>query len=564
MSLRFRLSVLVAAAVAPSLALIGYNSYTWKDFLEADAGNEALASAQLVSAELNQLLQGSRRIMSTMMKYPGVPDREEECTAYFKSVIGDLEIYREAAFIDRDAKFHCSTIPIPATLDVRDRFYFRQPLDSGEFTVGRLTIGRVTGETSIHISMPYRTADGRVDGVVVLILNPEKIAQEFETRKWPKQHRLAVFDRDGSVVLRVPRKKGDGQSARDREIFEQARDAPAGTFRLKRDAGNDEIVGFIPLKEAPDGLVVAVSVDSRVGLARLQSISLRSFIVGLVAILLAMIATWVAAHVLIRRPVLTMLETARRREEGDTSAQFPKLHTASELGTLSTALASMSEKVDQLLQQKEFLLRELQHRVMNSLNILSSLLVLQGKHASEGAVREQLARAQQRVLAMGAVYRHLYSADITARVELDELLRMICRESERAYIGGIRPSIICEAEKVEVSGNQAASLAVLAHELITNALKHAYPDGRPGPIFVKLKRGKDGVVDLRVADHGRGMPADVSIDRPPSLGFKVIVATARQFNAKLEIRRLNPGTEIVIRFVQDFGPAKAADKPSAA
>jgi two-component system, sensor histidine kinase PdtaS len=118
--------------------------------------------------------------------------------------------------------------------------------------------------------------------------------------------------------------------------------------------------------------------------------------------------------------------------------------------------------------------------------------------------------------------------------------------------------------RVRFPGNQAAALAVLAHELITNALKHAYPDGQPGPIFVKLKRGKDGVVDLRVADYGRGMPPGISIERPPSLGFKVIVATARQFNAKLEIRRLNPGTEIIIRFVRDFGPAKAADKPSAA
>jgi two-component sensor histidine kinase len=277
-----------------------------------------------------------------------------------------------------------------------------------------------------------------------------------------------------------------------------------------------------------------------------------------------MIATWVAAHVLIRRPVLAMVKTARRREEGDTAAHFPKLNTDSELGTLSTALAGMSEKVDRLLEQKEFLLRELQHRVMNSLNILSSLLVLQGKHASEGAVRDQLVRAQQRILAMGAVYRHLYSADITARVEFGKLLTTICRESERAYVGGVRPAIICEAENVEVSGNQAASLAVLAHELITNALKHAYPDGQPGPIVVKLKRGKDGVVDLRVADHGRGIPADVSVDRPPSLGFKVIVATARQFNAKLEIRRLNPGTEIIIRFVQDFGPGQTAEKPSAA
>src|SRR6478735_2597654 len=136
MSLRFRLSVLVAAAVAPSLALISYNSYSWKEFLEADAGNEARASAQLVSAELNQLFEGTQRLMKTMMKYPGVPEREGDCVAYFKSVISDLDIYREAAFVDRDGKFHCSTVEIPANLDVSDRIYFREALQTGKFTVG--------------------------------------------------------------------------------------------------------------------------------------------------------------------------------------------------------------------------------------------------------------------------------------------------------------------------------------------------------------------------------------------------------------------------------------------
>ncbi|HET7679605.1 MAG TPA: histidine kinase dimerization/phosphoacceptor domain -containing protein [Xanthobacteraceae bacterium] len=554
MSLRFRLSVLVAAAVAPSLALISYNSFTWKDFLEADAGSEALASARLVSAEFNQLLEGTRRIMTTMMKHPAVPNDEEQCTAYFKSVIADLNIYREAAFIDRNGKFHCSTVPIPATLDVRDRVYFREPLETGQFTVGTLTVGRVTGETSIHVSMRYRSPDAGADGVVVLVLNPEKVAQEFEARQWPPQHRLTVFDRDGSVVLRVPRQQAAvGPDVRDRDIFERARDAPAGNFLVDQQPGDEEIVGFVPLKEAPQGLVVTVSSERHAALARLRAISLGSFIVGLTAIILAMIATWLVAHILIRRPVMAMVDTAHRREAGDTSAHFPKLRSTSELGLLSTALAGMSDKVDRLLEQKEFLLRELQHRVMNSLNILSSLLVLQSKHADEPAVRDQLSRAQQRILAMGSVYRYLYSADITARVEFGEFLTMICRESERAYVGGARPSIICETDKVEVSGNQAASLAMLAHELITNALKHAYPEGEAGPISVRLKRGKDGIVELSVADRGRGIPPDVSVDRPPSLGFKVIMATVRQFNARLEIRRLDPGSEILIRFPEDFG-----------
>ncbi len=86
---------------------------------------------------------------------------------------------------------------------MRDRIYFHEPLETGKLTVGTLTVGRVTGEPSIHVSIPYR--DNRADGVMVLILNPEKIAQDFESRLWPPQHRLTVFDRNGSVVLRIPR-----------------------------------------------------------------------------------------------------------------------------------------------------------------------------------------------------------------------------------------------------------------------------------------------------------------------------------------------------------------------
>jgi two-component sensor histidine kinase len=564
MSLRLRLAILVAAAVAPSLALIGYNSYTWKDFLEADAGSEALASARLVSAELAQLLEGTRRIMITMMKYPAVPDHEEECAAYFKSVISDLAVYRAAAFIDRNAKFHCSTIPIPGTLDVRDRIYFHEPLETGRLTVGTLTIGRVTGNMSIHVSIPYR--DERADGVVVLILDPEKIAQDFESRLWPPQHRLTIFDRNGSVVLRIPRLQETATDSRDKDIFERARRASVGTFVVARDdqdAEREEIVGFVPLNESPAGLLVAVSIDRDVAFARLQSISSQSIVVGLIAIFLAMIATWVAAHILIRRPVLDMVDTAHRREGGDTSAHFPKLRSSSELGVLSTALGNMSDKVDRLLEQKEFLLRELQHRVMNSLNILSSLLMLQGKHATESAVRDQLTRAQQRILAMGAVYRHLYSADLASRVEMGEFLAMICRESERAYIGTTRPSITCETDKVEVSGSQAASLAVLAHELITNALKHAYPDRETGPIFVRLKRSGEGTVTLSVSDRGKGIPVDFAVERSSSLGFKVIMTTVRQFNGRLDIRKLDPGTEILIHFPENFGVPDPAQKPDA-
>src|ERR1700719_979776 len=184
MSLRSRLAVVVTLAMVPPLAITAFNTYAWRDFLERQSNQEALSAARLISAELSQLIEGTRHLMLTIVKHPAVPAREEECTAYFKAVIADLPIYREAALIDRDAKFHCSTIPIPPTLDVHDRIYFSGPLGTGKLPIGTLPAGRVTGERSIHVSIPYKSPDGRFDGVVVLVLNPDRIGEDFAARRW--------------------------------------------------------------------------------------------------------------------------------------------------------------------------------------------------------------------------------------------------------------------------------------------------------------------------------------------------------------------------------------------
>jgi two-component sensor histidine kinase len=245
---------------------------------------------------------------------------------------------------------------------------------------------------------------------------------------------------------------------------------------------------------------------------------------------------------------------ARRRQAGDMTALFPRLRSSTELGELSGALRAMSLTIDELLAQKEFLLRELQHRVMNSLQILSSLLGMQGREAVDPAARTELARARDRVMAMSAVYKYLYGAEVSEKADFGELLRTICAESEKSYSGESR-MITCESIPLIVSGGQAASLAVLVNELITNALKHAYTEGEPGPILVRLQRNDEGVIELRVADHGRGFSGDVDLTRPTSLGLKVIVSTARQFGGTVSVIRLDPGTEFVVRFPADFGVA---------
>jgi two-component sensor histidine kinase len=487
--------------------------------------------------------------MLTITKHPGVPDNEQECAAHFAAVVKNLTVYREAALIDRSGRFHCSSIQIPPGLDVSDRAYFAEPLKTGRFTVGTVTTGRVTGERSLHVSMPYKPDDGSFDGVIVMILNPDRMAREFAMRAWPTNHRLNVLDREGNPVFTIPPSEKPEVRAATRDAFERSALVRDRTFVTTNQNGTEEITGVVRLDDDPYGLYVAVSVDLDLALAKLWDIAWRSMILALIAILLALLGATLAGMWLLQRPILALVDTARRREAGDTSAQFPKLGGGSELGRLSQALSAMSSKVDGLLGQKEFLLRELQHRVMNSLQILSSLLLMQSRHAESEETRQQLKNARDRVLSMGTVYRHLYRTETVGPVEFGEFLRLICNESEHAY-GGAK--IECEVEPLFVSGNTATSLAVLLHELITNALKYAYPEDAPGQIFISLKRAKRGRIEFRVADRGRGLPEGFDIEAPTSLGFKVITATARRFGGTVTVNRLEPGTEFVISLPGDI------------
>jgi two-component sensor histidine kinase len=552
MSLRYRLAILMMVALLPPLAITAYNTLRWQYFLERDSREEALAAARLVAAELAQIVEGSRQLMIAMGRHPAVPDNEAECVSYFKSVIAGLPAYREAAVINSDGKFICSTIAIPANLDVRDRLYFYGPLKSGELTVGTLVQGRVTRANSIHISMPFTKADGVLRGVIVVILNPERVAQDLSARPWRTNHRVTVMDREGSLVFTIPQQGEEDARAIAKAVFPTARISPAGLAQAVDARGRPQIVGFAPLEEAPSGLITAVSIDRDQALAEVRQTAWRSILFGLAAVILAVGGMVWTANVLIRRPLKAIVAVVNRRERGETDARFPNLDPRTDLGQLSAALARMSDSIDALLEQKTFLLRELQHRVMNSLNLLSSVLDLQRRHIKDPDARDQLARARDRVISIGSVYRQLYQADHAGRVEFAEFLAKLCEDSQNAY-GGQRHRIEVSAEPLQISGSKAVALAVLTHELITNALKHAYATDETGPIFVGLKRAANGSYELRFSDRGKGLPADFDPSKTSSLGFKVILGTARQLGGSVEIVRLDKGTEFLIRLPPNIG-----------
>jgi DNA polymerase-4 len=208
------------------------------------------------------------RTVTVRVRFADLHSVTRSVTLEFKSVIADIPIYREAAIIDTDGKFHCSTIPIPPTLDVRDRIYFYEPLKTGKLTVGTITQGRVTHSRSIHLSMPYKDTGGSIKGVIVVILNLEKLAEILPAHPWRLEHRLIVLDRDGSLVLTVPPNDFENVGAISQTIFPKIAHAPSGTIDIKGPNGRSEIIGFVPQNDASEGLFTAVAIDRDSGPGR--------------------------------------------------------------------------------------------------------------------------------------------------------------------------------------------------------------------------------------------------------------------------------------------------------
>ena len=198
-----------------------------------------------------------------------------------------------------------------------------------------------------------------------------------------------------------------------------------------------------------------------------------------------------------------------------------------------------------LLQQKELLFRELNHRVKNNLQLVSSLLSVQSRRIKDPAAREEFKTAQQRVRAIASLHSRLYQSDDTIdAVEMHQYLRELTDQLRALLLAersNIRLDFRCEPFAVNV--DRATSIGLIVNELISNAAKHAFPNGASGTVSVTLTV-EDERCTLSVADTGAGRKG---ADEDPGVGLKLINLFAAQLDGSVT-EESGPGLRVVVRF----------------
>ena len=188
------------------------------------------------------------------------------------------------------------------------------------------------------------------------------------------------------------------------------------------------------------------------------------------------------------------------------------------------------------LQEKELLLREIHHRVKNNLQIIASLLYLQAEQVAEPRAHKLLQESRDRIKSMAFVHEKLFGSRDLTRVDLAGYLESLAGYLSHVHDAGRRGvRIEVMVRGVTLGIDSAVPCGLIAHELISNALKYAFPDGRLGTIRVAASRIPDGTITLVIEDDGVGLPAGLEIERSPSLGLRLVRQLVRQLRGRMSV-----------------------------
>ena len=208
---------------------------------------------------------------------------------------------------------------------------------------------------------------------------------------------------------------------------------------------------------------------------------------------------------------------------------------------------NIERQVQELLNEKDMLLAEMQHRVSNSLQIIASILLMKARTVQSEETRLQLEDAHKRVLSVAAVQQHLHVAGRGAPIGIGNYLSKLCGTLAQSMIGDSRPiSLKVEADPGTVISHQAVSIGLIVTELVMNSLKHAFPNEKKDAAIVVSYKVSDTDWKLIISDNGGGKPDLSTSEKQGGLGTSLVQSLAKQLDAKVDIVSNAHGTAVSI------------------
>ncbi|AKJ32153.1 two-component hybrid sensor and regulator [Caldimonas brevitalea] len=565
---------LVLVALAPVMVVETIEQVHQFKRHEEAAFQEAQRQAELVSRQLEQLETGYRELLVAVAATPVVKNRDPAaCYAYLETLQRRFKSAFTVGASDAEGNVYCVGVPYVRDLKAAnnaDRWYFKQAVLSGEFTVGEYAYAKAAQEPVFHYSYPIKDNADHVIGVVWASISLTGLSRRLADNPLPPGANLVVTDRRGTVLIELPDTGAMGSTVSPdlRRLLGQAK---PGAAALPGEGGAERIVGYVPPSTALQGMAVTLTFPREQVLAPVWKMAVRRAATVLGAVALALALAWMVARRGLYGPLSRLTETANRWREGDLGARtdLARLNDIefSGLGAtldqmaenlalrqhqLSDATEEMRRSRDEALKaslSKTHFLAAASHDLrqpLQAMHLNIALLAARHQHGGDAETIERLRRSVANLVDLLNALLDVSQLDAGliqptyAEFDLQGLLQTIGEEFSAAAQQK-RLDFSIDACRCAVRSDKAL-LGRMLRNLVSNAIKYT---GAGGSVRISVQEA-DGEARVLVADTGEGIPLDKqevvfeefrqlgNPQRNPALGLGLGLSIVKRMSALLQ------------------------------
>lgn len=556
LSLKHRLLALTLAAAVPGLLALAYNAFDLRNTRRAEVQTEVMRNTRFAVSEIEQVFGGARSVLQTVALAAELRADENTCSDYVGRVAKGVDALTAIFVTDRAGAIRCaSDSPLP-TANLGDRPYFQKALEGKPFVIGNYVQSRASGRFVVPLAVPL-LVDNAVTGVVVAGLNLKWLGDRISYRAVPGVSAITIADENGVIVWREPRPEAYVGTRVAEATLSPLAGATGGITEIADTSGHERIFGYVPAGATSFGLSVATDVSKDAAFRGVDDASKRSLLLFALGSLGALVLAWMTGEGMIRQPLMKVVATAEAWRRGHDMVRTGIIDRDDEIGLLGQTFDRLMDENQQREAEREaaearrdILIRELAHRVKNTLATVQSIASLSFRD-SQGpdALRGFHERLQALVRSHDLLTRHNWErADITDILDV-ALAPLRENRSERFVLNG---------PAVELPATTAVAVAMILHELCTNAVKYGALSNQRGSITIRwaaIAEPRGTAVSLTWSESG-GPP----VERPAQEGFgtRLMESLTRQMSGGFEPRYAPSGLVCHIRFVS---PSLSADAP---
>ncbi len=543
---------IVALAVLPTVVITLYSAHVYQATAVRDSQNMVARLCEGYTNEQRLIVNNARQMMIAVSQIRSIQSGNYEMLdQYFETLLHLYEDYATILLADDKGIVQASGV-YRTGYSLADRDYFQAAIRTGNFTIGEFITSRSTGQASLAFCYPVADAAGTFSYLVVAY-SLDKYTRELSASRLPEGFRLEIFDRFGRRLFALENGVIDeGGLPVPVELFDWVQDKEhhhAGTVMVD---GSTYMVATGSVSDGEHRLFITVRAKNEMITSLAVATGLRSILLMLASCAAAVVLSlWLARRLFVDR-IEQVTAYTNAVASGNLSVRLAPNRARDEVTDLIDAFNTMTATLENrnaanhaMLEEKEVLLLELQKRVSDNLQILSSLVNLQIEHSTQEVVRQSLLTAHSRIMALALVYETIYRFSDVQKVGMHRYCNGLCDYLVSLYTNvGTDVSCLVSGVDTALGLDKAIPLGLILNEMVSNCLLHAFPEGYRGIIQILFFCEDSTHLTMQIIDNGVGF--DTVDRRGGSLGFEMTEALVEQINGELRIKSGREGSVISI------------------